>query len=94
MFNPWLVLTFKAVQLGLEAQSVVALRMLRLASGGARSQAELSLMVGEKIAAVAEAQMVTAAALMSGQEDHVVAGKALNVFRKHVRANKRRLSRR
>jgi hypothetical protein len=38
--------------------------------------------------------MVTAAALMSGQEDHVVAGKALNVFRKHVRANKRRLSRR
>jgi len=72
MFNPWLVLTFKAVQLGLEAQSVVALRMLRLASGGAHSQAELSLMVGEKIAAVAEAQVVTAA----GCRPHVRSGRS------------------
>jgi hypothetical protein len=94
MFNPWLALTLKSFQLGLDAQSVVALRMLRLASGGAHSQDEFSRMFGEKIVALAEAQMVTAAALMSGQEDHVVAGKALNVFRKHVRANRRRLSRR
>ncbi len=94
MYNPWLALTFRAFQLGLEAQSVVALRMLRLASGDAHSQAEFSRMFGEKIAAVVEAQMVAAAAVMSGHQDHVVAGKALNVFRKHVRANKRRLTRR
>jgi hypothetical protein len=31
---------------------------------------------------------------MTGSKDHVVAGKTLDVFRKRVRANKRRLSRR
>jgi hypothetical protein len=31
---------------------------------------------------------------MTGRKDHVVAAKALNVFTKRVRVNKRRLSRR
>ena len=92
MFNPWLTLSFKAVQMGIEAQSVVALRMLRFASGGARSEA--TRMVAEKVAAAAEAQAVAAAAAASGRQPHVVAGKALNVYKKRVRANKRRLSRR
>jgi hypothetical protein len=92
--NPWLTLSFKAFQLGLEAQSVVALRMMRLASGGAGTEAEMSRMVFEKAAAVAEAQIAATAAVMAGHKDHVVAGKALTVFRKRVRANKRRLSRR
>ena len=35
-----------------------------------------------------------AAAAMAGHKDHVIAGKALKVVRKRVRANKRRLSRR
>ena len=47
MFNPWLDLSFKAFQLGLETQSVVALRMMRLASGGARAQTEARRMVSE-----------------------------------------------
>jgi len=94
MLNPWLVLSFKAFQLGVEAQGVIALRMMRLASGGAAGEAEMSRMVIEKTAAVAEAQVTAAAAVMAGQKDHVVAGKALRVFRKRVRANKRRLSRR
>ena len=90
--NPWLALTLKTFQLGLEAQTVIALRMLRLASGDIRGQDELNRMIVEKIAAIAEAQMAAAAAIMDGHEDHVVAGKALTVFRKRVRANKRRLS--
>ena len=49
MFNPWLTLSFKAVQMGTEAQSVVAFRMLHFASGGARSEA--TRMVAEKVAA-------------------------------------------
>jgi hypothetical protein len=40
MFNPWLTLSFKAVQMGTEAQSVVAFRMLHFASGGARSESD------------------------------------------------------
>jgi len=94
MFNPWLDLSFKAFHLGIEAQSVVARRMLRLASGGARAEAEAHRMVSEKAVAAIEAQAVTTAAALAGHKGHVVAGKALRVLRKRVRANKRRLSRR
>lgn len=93
MYNPWFALTFKTVQLGLDAQSVIALRMMQLASGSAGSKAELSRMVTEKAAAIVELQVAAAAAVITGRKDHVVAGKVLNVFRKRVRANRRRLSR-
>jgi hypothetical protein len=94
MFNPWLDLSFKAFQLGLEAQSVVTLRMMRLASGGSRAQAEASRMVSEKAVAAVEAQVAAAAAALAGNKDHVIAGKALKVLTKRVRANKRRFSQR
>jgi hypothetical protein len=42
MINPWISLGIKAWQIGFEAQSVIALRMLRLAAGGARAEAEAS----------------------------------------------------
>jgi len=90
MFNPWLSIGLKAWQTALEAQSVMALRM---AAGGARAEAEASRMVTEKIVAAGEAQATTVAAAMRGLKKHVVAGKALNVYRKRVRANRRRLSR-
>jgi hypothetical protein len=93
MFNPWLDLTFKTMQLGWDAQNVVALRMLRMASGGAHAKTELNRMVTEKVAAAAEAHLVAATAVMTGSKDHVTAGKVLRVFKKRVRANKRRLSR-
>jgi hypothetical protein len=41
-----------------------------------------------------EAQVVAATAALAGHNDHVIAGKALKVFTKRVRANQRRLSRR
>jgi hypothetical protein len=91
---PRLVLGFKAWQVGVEAQSVVALRMMRLAAGGARAEAEASRMVVEKVLAAGEAQAAIVAAATRGDKDHVVAGKALNVYRKRVRKNRRRLSRR
>ena len=94
MFNPWFALTLKTVQLGLDAQSVIALRMIRLASGGASAKAEMSRMVIEKVSAVAEAQVAATAAVIAGRKGHAVAGKALKVFSKRVRGNKRRLSRR
>jgi hypothetical protein len=93
MFNPWMSLAMKAWQIGLEAQSVIILRMLRLAAGGARAEAEASRMVTEKILAAGEAQMGAATAAMRGHKKHVVVGKAVNVYRKRVRANRRRLSR-
>jgi hypothetical protein len=94
VYNPWLGLAFKAFELGIEAQSVIALRMMRLAAGGARGRAEASRMVAEKVGALAEAQTRAAAAILTGRREKVVAGKVLNTYRKRVRANRRRLSRR
>jgi hypothetical protein len=94
VLNPGFALSFKAVQLGIDAQNVMALRMMRLASGGTHAQNEMTRMVIEKATAAAEAQVAAVGAAMAGHQDHVVAGKALNVIRKRVGANKRRLSRR
>jgi hypothetical protein len=90
--NSWFTFGLKAWQTGLEAQSVIALRMLRMAAGGARAEAEARRMVAEKITASTEAYITAAAATVRGDKDHVVAGKALNVYKKRVRANRRRLS--
>jgi hypothetical protein len=46
MFNPWFAFSLNAFQMGVEAQSVIALRLLRFASGGARSEAEATRMLG------------------------------------------------
>ena len=92
MFNPWLALSLKAVQMGVEAQSVIALRMLRLATGGARMEADASRMVTNDVAA-AEAQAVAAVSALNGRSPHVVVSQAPRVVKKRVRANKRRLSR-
>ena len=56
--------------------------MLRMAAGGASAEAESGRMVTEKILAAGEAQLAAAAAVMRGRKKHVVAGKALNVYRK------------
>ena len=60
----------------------------------ARMEAESTRMVTEKVAASAEAQTVATVAAMKGGQPHAVAGKALKVFKKRVRANNRRLTRR
>ena len=87
MFNPWLTLAFKTIELGIEAQSVIALRMMRLAAGGARGRAEATRMVAEKVGALAEAQTAAAAAILTGRREKVVAGKVLNAYKKRVGAN-------
>jgi hypothetical protein len=94
MFSPWFEFSLKAVRMGVEAQSVIALRMLRMAAGGTRAEAEASRMVTEKVAAAAEAQVVATVAAIGGKPQHVGANKALKVFKKRVAANRRRLSRR
>jgi hypothetical protein len=56
LLNPWFALTIKAIQLGFDAQNVMALRMMRIASGGARGQSEARRMFTEKIGAGIEAK--------------------------------------
>src|ERR1700694_5004397 len=65
MLNPWFALSFKAVQLGIDAQNVMALRMMRLASGGTPAHNEMTRMVIEKATAAAEAQLAAVGAAMA-----------------------------
>ena len=75
MFNPWLELSLKAVHMGMEAQNVIALRMLRLATGGARTEADASRMVTNEVAG-AETRAVAAVSALNGHSPHVVTSKA------------------
>ena len=50
-------------------------------------------MVADKMAALTEAQLAVVVTVLTGK-GHNAGGKMLQVFRRRVRANKRRLSRR
>ena len=85
MFKAWMVFAFDAARLGAETQSVVALRMMRLAQGGSSAQREAQLMLTEKNLAFAEA-IGTLAVGGSVQ-------KVMRRYRSHLRANRSRLTR-
>jgi len=76
-WNAWCALSLQAARLGWEAQGVIALRMMRLATQSAGGQTEARRMVTEKVAALAEAQAAAAAAVIKGAKDHHVAKKVL-----------------
>jgi hypothetical protein len=80
--------------LGWEAQNVIALRLMPMAVRSPGSQTEVRRMVTEKVAALAEAQSAAATAvIIKGGKSHRVAKKVLGVYKKRVRANRRRLTR-
>jgi hypothetical protein len=84
----------RLAQIGWDANAVVAMRMMRLASGGALAQREVQRMVAEKGIAIAEAQAAAAAKMIMGAGIVGAAKSASNVYRRKVRANRRRLVRR
>jgi hypothetical protein len=77
--------------LGFEAQSVIALRLMKLGAGGANANKEASRMIQEKITAFHEAQRTVATALFAGKGAGA-AHKVVSGYRKKVRANHKRLS--
>ena len=82
MFAPWWDFSTDAVMLAVEAQSVIAMRLTSIALGRG-THAENTRMVSEKAAAFTEAAMT----LATGGSAHEV----VRHYRKHVRANGRRL---
>jgi hypothetical protein len=93
MLNPWFDVSLEAARLAWEAQTVMALRIMRVTAGGAPGRSETNKMVTEKVAALVEAQAAATVGAIQGKSGPVVARKVLNVYKKRVRGNKRRLSR-
>jgi hypothetical protein len=90
--NPWFAIARDAGRLAIEAQSVVALRLARLARGGKRGSAEARRMIVEKAEALGEANAAAARSLISGDHPSVTTRKAMQVYGKRVSRNRRRLT--
>jgi hypothetical protein len=88
IMNNWM----EAARFSWDVQRVVALRMMRLASGGPRAVTEAEKMLSEKAMAFGEAQIKMAMALATGRSFSTAAAKAYAPIRRRVRANRRRLS--
>lgn len=71
------------MKLAVEANSVIALRMMKLMVGGKSARREAELMVSEKIRAAIEAS----ASLMGGASDEAI----VHQYRRHVARNAKRL---
>jgi len=94
VFNPWPAY-FQLAQAAWDANVVVAMRLGRLASGGALAQREAQRMVIEKGLTFAEAQMAAAAKIkiMAGVGIAGAAKSASDIYLRKVRSNRRRLVR-
>jgi hypothetical protein len=86
MFGMWMRFMFESTLLGLEAQRVIVLRMIAMAAGGSRAQAEAQRMITEKLVALFR----SGAMLTAGKP----ATSVVRHYRSRVRANERRLSQR
>ena len=83
MIRSLMKLGFDLTMLGFESQQVIALRLTRLAMGGAAAAHESKRMVSEK----AEAAVETGIHLASGGSPH----KVIHSYRRKVQANRDRL---
>lgn len=89
--NPWIGVGWDAWRLGLEASTVVSLRALRIAQGGATGQAETLRMMSEKVEAALSLQAMAMTGGL-GETPATASRRALAHYRRKVRANRRRLA--
>ena len=86
----WLRVGLSAWSLGMEASSVIALRMIKIGSGGKRANAEAERMISEKMIAGLDLQKMAMTGAL-GLTGRGATGKALRYYRRKVRANRHRL---
>jgi len=84
-------LAMQSTMLAIEAQQVIALRLTKMAMGGPDVQREAELMVSEKLEALTTAGHEVAKAAITGKHD-LGADQVMQMYRRKVRANKRRLT--
>ena len=92
--NPWFRLASDTAFMIWDAQQVVALRFMRLAAGGAGASREVETSITEKLGAMAEAQTTSLEGIREGNSAPVIGQKVVRVYRKRVKANKKRLEKR
>jgi hypothetical protein len=85
----WSRLMVDASRLWTDAGMVVALRSWRLMAGGPEAQREAERMVSEKVAAAVELTGALAGGRVRSPE--AAARRALTIYGRHVRGNRRRL---
>lgn len=86
----WMDLSLNAWRLGAEAQTVIALRMMKMAAGGRGAEAEAHRMVAEKVGAAMELSTKATINALTGAAP-VGPAQAMAHYRRKVRANTRRL---
>ena len=91
-YGSWLDLSMNSLMLAAESQAVISMRLTQFALGGAGAD-EARLMVTEKLQAAAEAQVKLVSAALEGVPQ-LGPARAVAHYRRKVRANQRRLSRR
>jgi hypothetical protein len=74
-----------------EVQSVISMRLMRLAQGGPQAMAEANWMIAEKVDAFADAGAALISALAQGEGALIAAERAYTTVRRSVRANSHRL---
>jgi len=82
-----------AVKFNLEVQSVVSMRLMKIAAGGTKGAAEYTRMFQEKAEAAVAAQTAGTLALAKGKNVGVATEAAMVPVKQRVRANRKRLSR-
>jgi hypothetical protein len=89
----WLKIVSRAIKLGATAQTVIALRTVKLAKGGAAAKRESKRMVDEKIKAAFDAYADAAQSGLSGKALQIPK-RTLALYEKRARNNLRRLLKR
>lgn len=86
--NAWI----ESVRFACEVQSVISMRLMRLAQGGPQAAAEAHLMIAEKIDAFTDAEVALTQALSNGEGIMAAAERAYAPLRRCVHANSGRLA--
>ncbi len=89
-YADWMKIGLDSWMLGMEASTVIGLRMAKLAAGGPNAAAEAQQMVAEKMQAAWELQVAAVTGKL-GSTPQDQASKTLRHYRRKVRANAKRL---
>ena len=88
--HPWFQLGVSAARLTAEAQALMGLRLMRIATGVVAALPEIGRMIPEKIDALLEAQRIALSSLARGQPAGAFA-RQVRMYRRRASANRTRL---